>query len=416
MRAFAFAAGCAALAGQDAAIAPKSGAPSLGGVFVITEQSPTLDWWMRVPANTGAQVNPVRKVYPGQTFSVIPFVSGYGLTDDNRFEVSYSLTRQTPDAAAQFLIRDFSLKGTSPDARLLQAPAQFLQGAFNENDPFGTYHFTLKMKDAVSGVTYEKEETLELAPWKRPADNLFTAAQLQHGYIGYYASSSPDWLWLSFLSPDVSLEQTGSAHGFNFVLLSFYKHAFERYVFLVPDLDKAFDTATAPQRLKIVLLYALLGKPPIADARLNADERAYQTYVRQIPQPDPYAALDTPESVEWLWGEFFATGNYKPLRRMCDAFLLLPYAQVAERVLKTGGDEIDDEKIEAYWKGKAFGTFMRTALLYGANSPLARQYLGYVLENESLPPDSRTLLLAVMKKLWPGRYDTTAAQAPKNLR
>ena len=91
------------------AIAPKT--PSLDGLFIITEQSPTLDWWTKVPTNTGAQISPVKKVYRGQTFSLVPFVMGYTLDDDNAFNVSYSLTKESPDQKRVQLLKDFPIRG-----------------------------------------------------------------------------------------------------------------------------------------------------------------------------------------------------------------------------------------------------------------------------------------------------------------
>jgi len=397
--------------GETEAIAPKTPAGVLDGAFVLTEQSPTLDWWVKVPANTGSQVNPVKKVYPGQTFFLIPFVAGYGLKDDHQFDLSYSLVKVSPDASREEILKDSPIKGRSADARVLQAPQNFTGGMFEESDAYGTYRFTLQMKDAVSGAVMEKESVVEFSPWKRPDEDAFTAQQLQSGYFKYYANPDPDWLWLSFLSDEISLEQSGSPQGFNMVLLSFYKNAFARYGFLLPRLDEAFDKATPGQRLKIILLYAMLDRPQIADDRLNQDERAYQLQMRQWQPPAPYVSLDRPESVEWLWGEFFATGTYKPLRKLCDGLLLASYAQEPERVLKQK-DEVAPADMEAFWKGKAFAALMRSSLLYGGQSPLARQYLGYVLENEPMPQDNRALLLMVMRKLWPERYEPLAKESP----
>ncbi len=383
-------------------IAPKK--PSLDGVFVITEQSPTLDWWAKVPTDTGAQISPVRKLYRGQPFSLIPFVMGYTLGPDNAFDLSYSLTKQAPDQTRQLLLKDFPIKGHSADARLLQASPQFISGFFEDSDPLGTYHFSFELRDQISGGTIQKEGVVELADWKRPADDLFTAQQLQMGHLRYYAQPDPDWLWLSFLSDEVSFEQSGSAMGFNCVVLAFYKHAFGRYVFLMPKLDEAFDKATPSQRLKIILLYALMEKPEIAAGRLSEDERAYQKQMRAVEFPKPYEQLDTPGEIDWLWGEFFATGEYKPIRRLCEALTLLPYAKAAERVLAAKDEAVSDADVEAFWKGKAFAGFMRSALVNAQAAPLARQYLGYVLEREPMDDNSRALLLVLMRKLWPERY------------
>lgn len=396
--------------GATGDIAPKTPAGALDGAFVLTEQSPTMDWWAKVPANTGAQVNPVKKVYPGQVFFLIPFVTGYGLTNDHQFDLSYSLVKVGPDAAREQILTDLPLKGKSPDASVLQAPINFTGGMFEAGDPYGTYRFTLQMKDALTGAVLEKESVVELSPWRRPQDGMFNAQQLQSGYLGYYGNPDPDWLWLSFLSDEVSLEESGSPQGFNMVTLSFYRHAFGQYSFLLPRLNEAFDKATPSQRLKIILLFALLDQPQMADDRLSQDERAYQKQMREWAPPSPYVSLDKPDAVEWLWGEFFATGNYRPLWRLCYGLALVNYAKEPDRVLQQK-DDVSAADMEAFWKGKTFATLMRSALLYGSQSPLARQYLGYALENEPLPQDNRAILLMVLRKLWPTRYEGAGAGA-----
>ncbi len=393
----------AALAWGD--IEPKS--PSkLDGAFVITEQSPTLDWWVRVPANTGAHVTNVQRVYRGQRVSLIPFVKGYSLSGQDRFDLSYSLFKKIGEQT-QPILTDYRISGTSHDPDMLQVPAQFVGLTFADNDPVGTYSFTVEFRDLLTGQTFQKEQQVELAEWVQPEEDRFTPEQLQLGHIMYCMNPDPDWLWLSFLSDEVSFEQSGSAWGYNFVLLSFYKYAFDKYMFLVPKLDAHFKEASAVQRLKIILLYALLGQPEIDAGRLSVDEAAYQSQVREIKFPEPYAKLSAPSDIDWLWGEFFATGLYAPLKRMCEGFELLPYAKAPERVLRESKDTkepVSDEHVDEFWKGKAFAGLLQSVIGNAARSQLAKQYLAYILENEKLSKNSQALLTAVMRKIWPERY------------
>ena len=145
----------------------------------------------------------------------------------------------------------------------------------------------------------------------------------------YSLQPSPEALYSIAFSDDFDLEQKGAPNSLNYTYLGFLKAAFQKNMFLISHIRDSFKSLSDLNRAKFILILAVLGEKEMDASALSEPERRYQGQIRAFKLPDPYGDWDPflgAAQIDMLWGEFFANGTYKPIRRILN---ILSHAQEA---------------------------------------------------------------------------------------
>ncbi len=368
-----------------------SGRPPFDFVFAVTLQSDTLDWWDRVPSNTGPSIDLVTQVFRGQRILILPIIGGYAVDGQGNYDMQYGLKMRRPNGKEESIFEEIPIKGNTPNSAHMQLPQQFAVNYFEDSDEDGDYSFTVVARDNLTKKEVSHAHTVKLQPWSQLDDPALSQKEMKNGFFQYQHDRDARWLWQSFLADKMTFWQNDAPNGINYAISSFYKNAFAAQPDLFNQLVARFEKASPKQRLNIIHLNYLLGAGKIPENAMNPEERSYLAQL--APLPDPYKEIASAGDLDVLWGEFFATGNYKPIRRMVDAFDFIDAAKE---------EATDRATLE---KGAIFKAALWSLQSNSKRIPLVRQYLGAVLEREKLSDRTGAILYTFLKKIWPERYD-----------
>ena len=92
-----------------------------------------------------------------------------------------------------------------------------------------------------------------------------------------------------------------------------------------------------------------------------------------------------------LWGEFFADGTYKPIRRIMDLLAYAEEAKFTQACLSAG----KRPESRADWKKFMYGAYhsvaLQSLLRNSERFPLVKKYCMWALENGGLPDSTYRL-------------------------
>lgn len=365
--------------------------------FFITSQDPGLDWWYRIPPNSGPVIETTSELYRGQRFLALPFVVQYARNEAGEFDLVYSIRQTAPDGETTEILSDAEFKAPSAASHIILPLPKYPGGFYEEEDALGAYTFTVTLRDRLAEKTVSAEAEFSLIEWKAP-EPFDSQKLISTGTTEFYRTNDPDWLYAAFVSPDLQMEQENTTTGFNGALLGFFQAAFASNEFLLPHLETAFPDAGPTPRRNILLLRALLNEPPLPQQELTEREQAFQDACHSLEFSDPYETLLFPDQLDRLWGEFFATGRYKPVRRLIDALSLAPYKETADAALENGKMPEGKDALHNFWRGMTFKAAVWSLGANCKNHRLVRQYCAWALNNEDLPANDAALLRAILSR------------------
>lgn len=353
--------------------------------LIPVRADPALDAWHRVPARFTPQFAPVTRLHPGER--VLLLVPMIGLSADARGDahVTLEVEQRRADGTVGGLGSDLSAwdgPAPAPGAAVLSRSLPGL--TFKPGEPAGPVLVRVRATDATSGATAERTAELELTPWsygELPAD----AAGYESFCRRYHRAPEPGQAVRAFLEfaqlerPDGTLD---------LAIAGFFTTLFRDQPWLV---DHLLDVARGDpaRRQKATLLLHLLGLPGRIP-ELHPDDPARgagaRAAVSGLRLPDPYATLESGAQLDLLWGEFFASARWRPVRRVVAALEHLPDAALAP----DGADPARALRAEA---AVAAARSLEENVF---RHPLVAQYVLGMLEDErELQPPLRALLAEV---------------------
>jgi len=368
----------------------------LSAFTVVSLQDANLDWWTKVPPNTVFLQTP-KKVYKGEKFICISFTNSVTKSPNEAYKIKYtfSLTKENEEPK---ILREEVLEGVQKIVEHMIL-LSLIGIVFEESDDFGNYVFTLNVENLLNGETATSTYKLELAPWVSPA-TVDTVEKVNEVIQGFNHELNPDLLYSIFLSDKFTFYQRGHWHGINPVGYSFFVNAFNKFDFLYEHLMKEenFENQNSTNRQKIIMLNSFAKRDAIDENILTRDEIAFQNYVRNEFNLDdnPYENIEALQSLDLLWGEFFATGKYAPVRRILDALAFYEESLYAKDVLAKDTNAESPEDKEKLIKGliyfaaeKSIGSNVKNKLLL--------KYLQWADYND-LPIDLQFRLRSIFDK------------------
>lgn len=405
---------------QQSPAAPQaqSKRDAFAAMLYVSIQDPSMEWWFNVPANAAPHISELKKIFFNQEFSLFPFANN-AKVKDGKFEMSYTITMQSPDGKSTDLVRDAKFDGTKVSDDIIVACPDVIDFKLDRRFPEGLYKFKMSATDKISGETSEYENHIRLTEWSAPAT--FADKKLVAEYVRAYSlQPSPDILYSIVFSNDFDLEQKGAPNSLNYTYLGFIKAAFKKNMFLLSQIRDTFKSMSDINRAKFILILALLDAEAVDETQLTEVEKQYQKKIRTFKMPNPYGKWDPflgAAQIDMLWGEFFANGTYRPIRRILNILSHAKDAAFADGLAEKRQAPKTREEWDRYMFGRLYKAALKTVAINASKYPLVEQYCAWALQHGDIPKVSYEVLSPLLEHIRemksPGSTEGVKDEPPK---
>lgn len=405
---------------QQSPAAPQaqSKRDAFAAMLYVSIQDPSMEWWFNVPANAAPHISELKKIFFNQEFSLFPFANN-AKVKDGKFEMSYTITMQSPDGKSTDLVRDAKFDGTKLSDDIIVACPDVIDFKLDRRFPEGLYKFKMSATDKISGETSEYENHIRLTEWSAPAT--FADKKLVAEYVRAYSlQPSPDILYSIVFSNDFDLEQKGAPNSLNYTYLGFIKAAFKKNMFLLSQIRDTFKSMSDINRAKFILILALLDAEAVDETQLTEMEKQYQKKIRTFKMPNPYGKWDPflgAAQIDMLWGEFFANGTYRPIRRILNILSHAKDAAFADGLAEKRQAPKTREEWDRYMFGRLYKAALKTVAINASKYPLVEQYCAWALQHGDIPKVSYEVLSPLLEHIRemksPGSTEGVKDELPK---
>lgn len=405
---------------QQSPAAPQvqSKRDAFAAMLYVSIQDPSMEWWFNVPANAAPHISELKKIFFNQEFSLFPFANN-AKVKDGKFEMSYTITMQSPDGKSTDLVRGAKFDGTKVSDDIIVACPDVIDFKLDRRFPEGLYKFKMSATDKISGETSEYENHIRLTEWSAPAT--FADKKLVAEYVRAYSlQPSPDILYSIVFSNDFDLEQKGAPNSLNYTYLGFIKAAFKKNMFLLSQIRDTFKSMSDINRAKFILILALLDAEAVDETQLTEVEKQYQKKIRTFKMPNPYGKWDPflgAAQIDMLWGEFFANGTYRPIRRILNILSHAKDAAFADGLAEKRQAPKTREEWDRYMFGRLYKAALKTVAINASKYPLVEQYCAWALQHGDIPKVSYEVLSPLLEHIRemksPGSTEGVKDELPK---
>lgn len=405
---------------QQSPAAPQaqSKRDAFAAMLYVSIQDPSMEWWFNVPANAAPHISELKKIFFNQEFSLFPFANN-AKVKDGKFEMSYTITMESPDGKSTDLVRDAKFDETKVSDDIIVACPDVIDFKLDRRFPEGLYKFKMSATDKISGETSEYENHIRLTEWSAPAT--FADKKLVAEYVRAYSlQPSPDILYSIVFSNDFDLEQKGAPNSLNYTYLGFMKAAFKKNMFLLSQIRDTFKSMSDINRAKFILILALLDAEAVDETQLTEVEKQYQKKIRTFKMPNPYGKWDPflgAAQIDMLWGEFFANGTYRPIRRILNILSHAKDAAFADGLAEKRQAPKTREEWDRYMFGRLYKAALKTVAINASKYPLVEQYCAWALQHGDIPKVSYEVLSPLLEHIRemksPGSTEGVKDELPK---
>ncbi len=306
----------------------------LRAIVVVSDSADFVKEWFASNYHYAPRVDSIREAQRNRAFHVAVIVSGYGIDDSGKVDLSGTCSLIGPDGKALFedvgALKIKSDKGVLPGSFLMFE--ETFDITLEDADPLGDYLVKAVIEDKVLGKTVScehkfslKEESIKALPGGFNSDESFGKWMTY-----YYLQPEPERITaaIKYYSDGALYAKQSS----RLPVASFFAALFRKEPALM---QKSFDDLSlgATDKSKILFLRSLWltdtreSRALIDKAGLSWDSDEVKRQVQDIKGAVPLDILKAPVSdaahLDMLWASFMATGDILPIKRIISALHLL---------------------------------------------------------------------------------------------
>jgi hypothetical protein len=373
---------------------------AIDGLLVKTIDYTVSERWKHAAGISGATFHSVDTVYKGQTVYLSAVAWDFALNDENSAAVTYAIKVLKPDNGVYFSQKNLPiLSGTVENKNLFMLSSAVLSLVFDNKDSFGEYKIELQITDQVSGASKDTVAHLTLAPLPLSVAVASADAGIFSKWIMNYFNQQKPVEALSFYLAYAKTSLSDKENSF-WPVFSIFREIFSRNTFLLPQVIATYrnEDFKAKTYLLYLMEYAHMGAGEFFKT-LKGEELAVYEKIKSSPSQEPYGEITDAVQLDMLWGIFFASGSYRPVKKLIETLDYARYRPEANKFRmtpKSGKEKTNDTKASIY-----------RALVWSIESnvsqyPLVAEYCNWALQNEQLTPvqraELRDLFIAIKKK------------------
>ncbi len=272
----------------------------------ITRADSAMDVFFKVPANT-ALIPSISKVYRNEKFIYFPLAVNIVEKDGESYRVKYSLSLRDPDGSEKPIFGEI-VEGVAQNAKTIQFVAN-IGVILEDSDPLGKYEFIYELENLTNGRKAKTITSVELAEWARP-EPMASAEEIGDAVWDFNENYLPTTLYSIMTSKALDYRM---GNGANPTLYSFFKFAFERNEFLLAYLAAEFPQMDPLCRANVCILFESFGKSGMLK---GASAKELEEAVEFVRNAEAEKDKNMGSVIDFLWGEFFATGKYEPIEKI----------------------------------------------------------------------------------------------------
>lgn len=191
-------------------------------------------------------------------------------------------------------------------------------------------------------------------------------------------------------------------------------------MFLLSQIRDTFKSMSDINRAKFILILALLDAEAVDETQLTEVEKQYQKKIRTFKMPNPYGKWDPflgAAQIDMLWGEFFANGTYRPIRRILNILSHAKDAAFADGLAEKRQAPKTREEWDRYMFGRLYKAALKTVAINASKYPLVEQYCAWALQHGDIPKVSYEVLSPLLEHIRemksPGSTEGVKDELPK---
>ncbi len=357
--------------------------------LIASEQDSQLDMWFKMPQGATANLSSIKKARLGEQFSLFPLIRNASIKD-GKFKLKYSISASAPDGKVLDIVKDATFQGEKKSSHDVIICPDIIDIKFDKRYQSGKYSFSISATDEIANKTVSNSTFVEIVKWQAPAP-IKDARQLDEAFKNFHLKPSAELLYSMFFSKELDIEQKQSPYRINFIIMGFFKTAFKKYDFLIDEIKENFDKFDNLDKSKIILLSRFLNNFEIPDAKLNQTQKKYKDALKRAEIPNAYEIwhrLLAPTQIDLLWGEFYASGAYKPIRRMMNLFANEAEGKDVKRMIAQKKRPSDEAQWNKFTIGMLHLVSVKSILRNAQDCDLVDQYCVWAYENKDLPEES----------------------------
>jgi hypothetical protein len=325
-----------------ATLLPKAAADQPDGLNIIvlpTIQYAHGDIWAKTPNGRGPVSTAVSRVVRGQPVHILVFATRFSTDPGHIAEVDYRLSFVRPDGSAEFAKDGLRLIARAPvkEPRNVHKAVELAVFVATMEDPLGTWRVVVEATDRVGHTTVRREQPLTVAGDEVLTEPLPPGSDKGRWLMGYHFKPLPQQLFAAVKdmaeNPPAGAKPRRDAE--NGAWLGFFEQVITDNPWLLPHAITRLENAEGRERelLATLLAYskrddrAFLTQLPEA-SRLVIKERQNEAWPVPTKEPLQGAQLDV------LWGRFFASGRYEPIRELVALLAYHPYKDALDEYKK----------------------------------------------------------------------------------
>jgi hypothetical protein len=377
-----------------ASVIPARGATGeeptgLNVIVVPTIQYAYEDIWTKTPPGRGPVYMAVDQVVRGQEVRILVSATHWNVGADGNVEVSYDVSFIRPDGKTGNGKTGLRLipRGPAKNRRyVVYMAAEMVGFVANKDDPLGEWRVVVQATDRVGAVTVRREQTFKVVEDDVLEDSLPPETDQGRWLMNYHNKPAPRQLLamirLFAEHPPAGAKSREDAE--NGPLLGFFEQVLSDNPWLLPHALTRLDKADGRERalLSTLLAYAKRDDPSFAASLPDALRDSIKTHQFErwpVPTQEPLQGTQ----LDVLWGRFFASGRYDPIRALVAVLAYHPYKNALDeyKLLKKKPAQPPVEVFKSAVFGAAFWS-LRSNI---EQDKVARDYCEGILLRKELP-------------------------------
>ena len=288
------------------------------------------DIWTKTPNGRGPTFAFASRVVRGQDLHLVVTGALFATDAKKRAEVNYRISSVRPDGSPGAVTGNLKLiSGTViEDPRLLRLAAELSAWKFEEGDPLGTWRLILEATDTVSGAIARNEQTITLCGDELLQETLPADTDQGRWFMTYHTRPAPHQLLaaLQLLAEHPPTRAKPRRDVANGVWLGFFEQVLADNSWLLPHAVARLEQSTGREQelLATSLAYAKRDDRAFFETLAGKSREVFMRH-RIQHWPVPAAEPTTGVQLDVLWGRFFASGRFAPIRELVAVLAYHPY-------------------------------------------------------------------------------------------